>query len=223
MLVPYRGTFRVSQTFKGSAHQGLDLVGVESKSIYSIFDATIEVASYADPNGFGLYVRQRITSGPYTGCVCYYGHMSAVQVQVGQSVRMGDLLGTEGSSGVSTGSHCHLEVRRVAADFNSYLDISEITGIPNQIHTNPNLDNEIFEEAEEMTQEQFNEMFDVAMAAHDAALAAAPGSQWSLEDRNWAVENGLIVGNEEGNFQWRAPMSREEVVAFVRRFAQQIE
>ena len=131
MISPYKGKFRVSQEYKGSAHQGLDLVGVDSKNIYSIFNGKIEVASHADPNGFGTYVRMKITSGAYKGYVCYYGHMSKVEVKVGDKVKIGALLGLEGSTGRSTGSHCHLEVRRTTAS-SSYQDINRITGIGNK-------------------------------------------------------------------------------------------
>ena len=44
MNSPYKGKFRVSQQYKGSAHDGLDLVGVDSKNIYSTVDGLVEYA-----------------------------------------------------------------------------------------------------------------------------------------------------------------------------------
>ena len=132
MISPYKGKFRVSQEYKGVSHQGIDLVGIDSKNIYSIFEGKVEVASNADPDGFGIYVRMRITTGPLKGYVCYYGHLSKVKVKVGQTIKVGELLGVEGSTGHSTGSHLHLEVRKTTT-YATYQNICTITGIPNKI------------------------------------------------------------------------------------------
>ncbi len=130
IVSPYKGKFRVSQEFKGTAHQGLDLVGVDSKSLYATIDGKVEIAGNNDPNGFGTYVRLRGKDGN----IYYYGHMSSVAVKVGDIVKCGDVIGHEGSSGKSTGSHCHYEVRKTL-NKSSYLDVCEISGIPNQIGT----------------------------------------------------------------------------------------
>lgn len=132
ILAPYEGTFRVSQQYKGSTHQGLDLVGVTSKKLFSRFNGKVEIASNADPNGFGTYVRLLVTDGPYTGCRVYFGHMSSVCVKVGDIVKIGQQVGVEGSTGRSTGSHCHYEVRATLSH-SSYKDINAISGIPNAI------------------------------------------------------------------------------------------
>ncbi len=44
MNSPYMGKFQVTQEFKGQAHDGLDLVGLESKEIHS----TVNRKSYSD-------------------------------------------------------------------------------------------------------------------------------------------------------------------------------
>ena len=126
----YKGKFRVSQEFKGTAHQGLDLVGVDSKEIYATVDGVVQVSGNNDPNGFGIYVRILGDDGN----LYYYGHMSSTVVKVGDRVKCGEKISTEGSTGKSTGSHCHYEIRKTL-NKSSYLDVCEISGIPNQIGT----------------------------------------------------------------------------------------
>lgn len=132
IIAPYKGEFRVSQEFKGTNHKGIDLVGITSKNIYSTINGTVEIASNADPNGFGTYVRIKADN---TGWLYYYGHMSSVNVKVGQHVTAGTLLGVEGSTGKSTGSHCHYEVRTIPGNKNSFVNINNISGIPNSLGT----------------------------------------------------------------------------------------
>lgn len=130
IVSPYKGKFRVSQEFKGTAHQGLDLVGVDSKEIYATVDGVVQVSGNNDPNGFGIYVRILGDDGN----LYYYGHMSSTVVKVGDRVKCGEKISIEGSSGKSTGSHCHYEIRKTL-NKSSYLDVCEISGIPNRIGT----------------------------------------------------------------------------------------
>jgi murein DD-endopeptidase MepM/ murein hydrolase activator NlpD len=45
------------------------------------------------------------------GVTSVYGHLAAISVKVGQDVNLGTTLGYEGSTGVSTGTHLHFEIR----------------------------------------------------------------------------------------------------------------
>ena len=135
MNSPYIGKFRVSQQYKGSAHDGLDLVGVDSKEIHSTVNGVVERAGWENPSnhsqGFGQYVRikQNGTDDRY-----YFGHLSEVKVKVGQQVKITDVIGIEGSTGKSTGSHCHYCVRTNASK-SQIKDISAISGIPTALGT----------------------------------------------------------------------------------------
>ena len=133
MNSPYRGKFRVSQQFKGLAHDGLDLVGVDSKQIHSTVNGVVEHAGWENPlnkkQGFGIYIRikQENSVDRY-----YYGHLSKVLVKYGDKVKIGDVIGIEGSTGRSTGSHCHYCVRANCSRA-EHKDIVAISGIPNKI------------------------------------------------------------------------------------------
>lgn len=131
MNAPYMGRFRVSQPYRGNVHDGLDLVGVDSKCIHATVNGVVVFAGYENPQnpaqGFGLYVKIRRTG---TREVYYFGHLSAAYVKTGDTVRITDQIGREGSTGRSTGSHCHYCMRLDGVK-GQHRDISQIAGIPN--------------------------------------------------------------------------------------------
>lgn len=135
MITPYKGTFRVSQTYKNprsnGPHQGFDMVGTPAKGIYSPVYGTVERAGWENPllhgQGFGLYVRIRVGKTAYR---MYFGHLSEIYVRTGQTVKPGALLGIEGSTGRSTGSHLHWEIRNGTAK-RSYMSIAGYSNVPN--------------------------------------------------------------------------------------------
>lgn len=135
MNSPYNGKFRVSQIFKGSKHDGLDLVGIDSKEIHSTVNGVVEKAGWENilnrKQGFGLYVRIK-----KNGSVdrYYYGHMSEIRVKKGDIVKIGDIIGIEGSTGKSTGSHCHYCARGNCSK-SLIRDVCAISGIPNALGT----------------------------------------------------------------------------------------
>ena len=134
MNSPYNGDFKVTQEYKGADHDGLDLVGVDSKSIHSTINGVVEYASWENPNvhtqGFGQYVK---IIDNVTGYGFYYGHLSKISVKVGQSVKIGDIIGKEGNTGYSTGSHCHYCIRKNGKG--THINVSDFSGIPNKLGT----------------------------------------------------------------------------------------
>lgn len=135
MLAPYKGKFRVSQQYKGTAHDGLDIVGIDSKNVYSTVEGVVEKAGWENAlnhkQGFGLYVRikRNGSTDKY-----YFGHLSKLSVKAGDKVTVGTLLGVEGNTGYSFGSHCHYCVRGNGSK-SQIRDICAISGIPNTIGT----------------------------------------------------------------------------------------
>lgn len=129
MNSPYMGRFKVSQAYKGAAHDGLDLVGIDSKEIHATTTGEVVFAGWENPHnvyqGFGQYV-VILADGRYY----HYGHLSEIMVSVGQQVRCTDVIGIEGSTGSSTGSHCHYCVRTSMSP-GTALDVCAISGIPN--------------------------------------------------------------------------------------------
>ncbi len=58
----------------------------------------------------GLYGR-KFLGGPNGGKIHLYGHLSEIDVRVGQSIKIGQIVGSIGSTGRSTGPHLHYETR----------------------------------------------------------------------------------------------------------------
>ena len=78
---------------------------------------------------------------------------------------------------------------------------------------------------EEMTQDKFNEMFKVAMAAYRADLQDNDCGQYSEKGRKFVVENGILVGgsplpNGEPNYMWQDFLTREQFATVLSRFAE---
>lgn len=88
-------------------HYGLDFAAPQGTPIYATADGTVTTAG-STGNGFGNHV---IINHGY-GYETLYGHMVRVKVNNGQTVKRGEVIGWVGSTGKSTGPHCHYEVNK---------------------------------------------------------------------------------------------------------------
>ena len=97
-----------SDPFRGRAamHGGVDLAGPVGTPIYATADGIVSRSEW-NSGGYGNLVE--INHGQ--GIETRYGHMSRLIARPGQRVRKGELIGLMGSTGRSTGSHLHYEVR----------------------------------------------------------------------------------------------------------------
>lgn len=86
-------------------HAGVDIGASAGSTIVASDGGTIAEATYSD--SYGNYVM--INHG--NGYTTVYAHMSSIAVSAGQSVSQGDTIGYVGSTGWSTGPHCHFEIR----------------------------------------------------------------------------------------------------------------
>lgn len=99
-------------TGRRARHNGIDIPGPVGTPIYATADGIVGRAQRL--GGYGLYVE--IEHG--LALQTRYGHLSQILVQPGQRVRRGDMIGLMGSTGRSTGSHLHYEVRIAGAPMN---------------------------------------------------------------------------------------------------------
>ena len=144
MILPYEsGNIRLTSPFGervlggiSEFHGGIDLVGISSKQIIAVEDGVIGVSTKINNTSdrtseWGNYIRLDTESG----LRIYYCHLSQRLVNIGQRVKAGDHIGIEGSTGKSTGSHLHFEIRdKNGAKLNAakILEIENAVGIINQ-------------------------------------------------------------------------------------------
>ena len=86
-------------------HKGLDFTAPQGVPIYATGNGVVATAAFS-PNGYGNHV---IINHGY-GYQTLYGHMVRIKARVGQKVTRGEVIGWVGSTGKSTGPHCHYEV-----------------------------------------------------------------------------------------------------------------
>ncbi len=104
------GSYKVTRTL-GGAHNGADMVSPQGTPIYAATAGVVRVSSESY-YGYGVGV---VIDGVVGGqrVETTYGHMTygSRQVQVGESVAAGQLIGFVGSTGRSTANHLHFEVK----------------------------------------------------------------------------------------------------------------
>lgn len=106
--MPVKSSYRFTSGFGprwGRMHNGTDFAASHGTPIYSTGDGVVVQAGWH--SGYGRMVKIRHEFGIET----WYAHMSRLRVKEGQRVSKGQRIGDMGSTGRSTGTHLHYEVR----------------------------------------------------------------------------------------------------------------
>jgi murein DD-endopeptidase MepM/ murein hydrolase activator NlpD len=108
--------------FSYEMHSGIDFRGPIGTPIYATADGIVVTAQSS--GGYGKHV---VIDHGY-GYETLYAHMSDIEVQAGDRVRRGDLIGELGNTGRSSGPHLHYEVHRNGQAVNPryYLDLNDV-------------------------------------------------------------------------------------------------
>lgn len=126
----YPANYAINSTFgyrgdpirrgKVEFHPGIDFKGKRGDAVKSTADGKVVIAGWFQ--GYGQCVKIRHKNNLET----LYGHLSKVNVKVGQMVNTGQTVGLVGSTGHSTGNHLHYEVRKNGKPINpkSYLSVN---------------------------------------------------------------------------------------------------
>ena len=88
-------------------HPAIDVANRAAPAVYSADGGTVVVAGWPDNYGYG----NRVVVDHGNGYQTLYAHLSNIYVSVGQKVSRGQSVGQMGSTGRSTGTHLHFEIR----------------------------------------------------------------------------------------------------------------
>jgi len=120
----YFGSRNDPFTGKRTMHHGMDFTGPEGSDIYATGDGVVVEAGYSF-YGYG----NRVVIDHGYGYKTVYAHLEKIIIDEGDKVKRGDVIGSLGNTGRSTGAHLHYEVKlnnRPVDPINYYFnDISE--------------------------------------------------------------------------------------------------
>lgn len=104
--IPFKGNITSEYGWRRRRpHYGTDIDLVTGDTVVSAFDGMVRIAKVCQ--GYGNCIIVRHTNGLET----VYGHLSQMNVTVGQLVKAGEIIGLGGNTGRSTGDHLHWELR----------------------------------------------------------------------------------------------------------------
>lgn len=103
---PISGRFGDVSSSWPRGHAGLDFNGDTGDPVYAATDGRVQYAEF-NYGGYGNLVMIMRSDGTQTR----YAHLDKIKVKKGQRVSAGQLIGTIGNTGDSSGSHLHFEVR----------------------------------------------------------------------------------------------------------------
>ena len=106
VITSFFGPRRPSVPGASSYHEALDIANSYGTAIYAADGGTVTLAGWY--GGLGYCVK--INHG--NGFVTTYGHNSSLLVSVGQHVYKGQQIARMGSTGISSGPHCHFGMTR---------------------------------------------------------------------------------------------------------------
>ena len=89
---------------RGRSHQGVDIPLKTGDPVYATFTGKVRMSKYYGAYGNMIVIRHE------NGIETFYAHLSKRNVEVGDWVNAGDVIGLGGSTGRSTGPHLHFEI-----------------------------------------------------------------------------------------------------------------
>jgi murein DD-endopeptidase MepM/ murein hydrolase activator NlpD len=111
-VTPVAGA-RISQEWGNSniryaagRHKGKDFAAKTGTAVRSVAGGTVKRTGF--DKAYGNYM----AVGHKDGSTSFYAHLSAINAKAGTKVKSGQRIGAVGSTGRSTGSHLHIEIRK---------------------------------------------------------------------------------------------------------------
>lgn len=178
----------------GQGHKGIDLTLWRGWSALSGIGAAwdgVVIGVRDDVEGFDAVrtAGNRVTIDHGDGLVTKYFHLQngSIPVQVGDHVTAGQQIGYMGSTGYSTGAHLHFQLE---------MDGEPIDPLPY-----------ITGEVPEAIPDQIGDSTDMDNTP----------AEWAEDAVRWAAENGILYGDENGNYRLHENCTREMMLVFLYR------
>lgn len=200
MQLPFKGKNKLTSTYgmrtldgQTKMHKGIDLVGVDDKTVYSPADGEVLVSRIVTDKSnntwkWGNYV----CIGTNDGLQIYMCHLSKRFVKMGDKVKVGDPIGIEGNTGYSFGSHTHFEIRENGVSVNPapYLNITNEKG----------------------------EYVSMTIKIDNGDSGNTP-DEWAKEAVDWAIKNGILRGTNATNPEYHLHdnVTRQEMIVMIHR------
>lgn len=127
----FKGRNRVTQIFN-SFHGGIDIVGDDSHDVRAVVGGVVDMVqkwngkSKKGTQSYGNLIRIASDNKYF-----YYAHLNKMYVKQGQKICAGDIIGTMGNTGNSTGAHTHFEIRANGKTTKHRICPAEYCGIKN--------------------------------------------------------------------------------------------
>ena len=197
--LPISGTFWVTCPFNekgnlwaGGYHKGIDIT-CGDRILYSTCDGVVKTVGW-DPDGWGQYVRIEEKT---TKRIHIFAHLvkGSAKVAVGQSVSRSTIIGTMGTTGNSSGVHLHFQIEKSNND-RTVCDPTEWLGIPNK-------------------KGEYNSK-DYEKENKPMAKDNTPDA-YAKEAVDWAIKNGILKGNDKGDYMLHSNVTRQDMLVFLYR------
>jgi murein DD-endopeptidase MepM/ murein hydrolase activator NlpD len=184
---------------KAHFHKGQDIAAPTGTKVKSVEDG--EVVRSTPPEQSGGYGNFVIVK--HNGYFSAYGHLSRRDVQKGDKVKKGQLLGLVGSTGMSTGPHLHFEIRKTQdggqVDPKSYLQGAEINATVLGDTSNQQTNTETNTQTTQTTttkQDKYDDESDLSASENQFKVTSkdlenAIGSQLNLGDITKVMQQSL--------------------------------
>jgi TP901 family phage tail tape measure protein len=165
---------------KGRMHNGVDFSQGRARNKYPIEALLPGTVSQVgnDKGGWGNYVVVKSVDKLGRLIEVLQAHLDSVVVTVGQEVRQGQLLGREGSTGRSTGTHNHLEVKVGGKKVNP----SSVIGKKFSLSSNLGSPSEVLERRDSEAQQAREKAEEAAKKAAEQAEEAAKKAAEQVKD-----------------------------------------
>lgn len=128
-------------THEVQIHRGLDITTGRTSSVYSMLNGIVHSKGYDNSQGNWIVIKDNNPSSTTYGYATLYMHLlNPSPLNINDVVTMGEEVGTEGSTGTSTGLHLHVEMQDLNRFNNQwhwsytksdYIDPTEFMGIDN--------------------------------------------------------------------------------------------